>query len=158
MRIHEYRSEQSVAAPAADVFRFLADARNLNMLTPEFMRFGILIPMPVTTGVGVRIDYRLRFRGLPLRWTSEITAWDPSRFFACEQRRGPYRLWHHEHAFDPLPGGGTRTRDRVAWALRRGSPARRLWVEPNLERIFAYRNRVLVERFGEFSDAGEGLP
>ncbi|MFO7588721.1 MAG: SRPBCC family protein [Gemmatimonadota bacterium] len=152
------RSEQVVAAPVADVFAFLADARNLNALTPDFMRFRVLTPMPVPMGVGARIDYRLRFRGIPLRWTSEITAWDPTRFFAYEQRRGPYRLWLHEHEFEALPGGGTRTRDRVVWALAGGSSARRLWVEPHLDRIFANRNRVLVERFGALSGAGEGPP
>jgi ligand-binding SRPBCC domain-containing protein len=158
MRAHEYRSGVDVASPVADVFGFLADARNLNALTPAFLRFRILTPTPVSMERGTRIEYRLSFRGIPLRWTSEITDWEPTRFFAYEQRRGPYRLWRHEHALESLPGGGTRTTDRVLWALAGGAVARRLWVEPHLERIFEVRNRVLRERFGTVSGVAPGSP
>lgn len=158
MRVHEFHSGQDVAAPVAEVFAFLADARNLDDLTPVFLRFRILTPMPVPMRAGTRIDYRLRVRGIPLRWSSEITEWEPTRFFAYEQRRGPYRMWRHEHAFAPLPGGGTRTTDRVLWSLAGGAAARRLWVEPHLRRIFASRNRGLRERFGTVSGAGGGPP
>ena len=48
---------------------------------------------------GTLIDYRLRFRGFPLRWRSEITAWDPPHRFADAQVKGPYRQWIHEHSF-----------------------------------------------------------
>ena len=37
------------------------------------------------------------------------------RFFADEQRVGPYRLWHHEHFFRALPDGGTEVRDLVTY-------------------------------------------
>ncbi len=152
MRTREYHSEQVVAAPVEEVFGFLADARNLNALTPGFMRFEILTPLPAELRAGTRIDYRLHFRGIPLRWSSEIRCWEPFRRFSYEQRRGPYRLWLHEHLFEPVPGG-TRTSDRVAWAVRGGAPVGRLWVEPHLDRIFENRNRVLAERFGVVSGA-----
>lgn len=31
---------------------------------------------------GTVIDYRLRLRGIPLRWQNEITVWDPPHRFA----------------------------------------------------------------------------
>jgi ligand-binding SRPBCC domain-containing protein len=145
----EYRSEQKVAAAVPEVYAFLADARNLDLLTPHWMRFRILTPMPVPMDVGTTIDYRLRFRGLPLRWRSEITEWDPPRRFAYEQRRGPFSRWLHAHVFEPTPEGGTLTRDRVLWSVRADAVLRPLWVEPHLSRIFAHRNRILVERFGD---------
>ncbi len=48
---------------------------------------------------GARIGYQLRIRGVPIRWESEITAWEPPDCFVDEQRSGPYRQWIHEHSF-----------------------------------------------------------
>ena len=47
-----------------------------------------------------------------MRWQSEITVWEPPHRFVDEQRRGPYRLWRHEHDFVERDGG-TVIRDRV---------------------------------------------
>ncbi|MDT8436938.1 MAG: SRPBCC family protein [Gemmatimonadota bacterium] len=148
MRTYEFLSEQTVRAPVPEVFAFLADARNLDALTPAFLRFRIVTPMPVEMRPGLSIDYRLRFRGIPLPWRSEITDWEPHRFFAYEQRRGPYRFWRHEHVFGSTASGGARTTDRVLWSVAGGPVVRRLVVERHLERIFESRNRVLRERFG----------
>jgi len=57
---------------------------------------------------------RLRLRGIPIRWQSEITAWEPPHRFVDEQRRGPYRAWIHEHTFEER-GGETIARDRVQY-------------------------------------------
>ena len=72
--------------------------------------------MPIAMGEGALIDYRLRIRGLPVRWRSRIAAWDPPRRFVDEQVRGPYRLWIHEHAFEPR-AGGTLVRDHVRYSV-----------------------------------------
>jgi ligand-binding SRPBCC domain-containing protein len=140
-------AEQIVAAAIDEVFAFFADARNLEALTPAWLRFRILTPDPIRMGVGTRIDYRLRLHGLPLRWRSEITAWDPPRRFVDEQRRGPYRRWVHEHLFEPA-GSRTRVRDRVVYAVPGGPLVARILVAPDLRRIFAYRAARLEERFG----------
>jgi ligand-binding SRPBCC domain-containing protein len=94
-------------------------------------------------------------RGVPLRWRSEITAWEPPRRFVDEQRRGPYRLWIHEHTFEALDGGRTLCDDRVRYAVPGGGLANRLLVAPDLRRIFAHRARKLRERFGGAEGEGE---
>ena len=43
-------------------------------LTPPWPRFSILTPGPIQMKQGALIDYRLRPRGIPIRWQSEITA------------------------------------------------------------------------------------
>ena len=49
---------------------------------------------------GAQISYRLRLRGLPLRWRSEITAWEPPHRFVDEHAAVSYRSWVHERRFE----------------------------------------------------------
>ena len=63
-----------------------------------------------------------------------------------EQRRGPYRLWIHEHAFVPFDRG-TLARDEVRYAAPGGILAQRLFAARELRKIFAYRNEALRAMF-----------
>lgn len=146
-----------VPRPIDEVFAFFADAGNLEQLTPPWLAFSILTPRPIEMTEGTLIDYRLRVHGLPLRWRSEITAWDPPHRFVDEQRKGPYRLWHHEHRFEPdaspgeAPGpedaGSTRVIDRVDYAVWFDLVVHP-FVRRDLETIFDYRQARLREVFG----------
>lgn len=91
---------------------------------------------------GTKIDYALRIHGIPLRWQSEITSWQPPFRFVDEQRKGPYRAWIHEHTFEEKDGG-TLVRDVVQYTVRGGEIVRRLLVAPDLEKIFTYRTQQL---------------
>jgi ligand-binding SRPBCC domain-containing protein len=69
------------------------------------------------------------------------------RRFVDEQRRGPYRLWVHEHNFEERDGG-TVIRDRVRYAVPFGRLVHGWAVGPDVRRIFAYRHAELLRRFG----------
>ena len=129
-----------------EVFHFFADAFNLETLTPPWLKFEVLTPRPIVMHVGLQIDYRLRLRGLPLRWRSEITAWEPPGRFVDEQRRGPYRAWIHEHTFEERDGG-TLARDRVQYAVIGGQLVNHLFVRRDVEKIFHFRREKLQELF-----------
>ena len=129
-----------------DVFPFFADAFNLERLTPPSLGFQVLTPPPIEMRVGTLIDYRVRLRGVPMRWQSEITAWEPPHRFADEQLRGPYRLWIHEHVFTSQDGG-TIAKDTVRYAVLGGAIVQRLFVASELKRIFQYRNAALKDHF-----------
>ena len=47
------------AAKISGVFAFFFEARNLNLITPEWICFQIKAPMPVVMNPGLLIDYRL---------------------------------------------------------------------------------------------------
>ncbi len=147
MKTHTLRSELWIPRPVAEVFPFFADAANLQRITPPWLRFEMVTRAPVEMRAGALIDYRLRVRGFPIRWRSEITCWDPPRRFVDEQRRGPYRLWVHEHTFTEVEGG-TRVADTVDYAVLFGSLVQRFLVGPDLRRIFEYRKRKLQELMG----------
>jgi ligand-binding SRPBCC domain-containing protein len=129
-----------------EVFAFFADAVNLETLTPPWLRFRILTPRPIEMRAGARIAYRLRLHGVPLGWVTEITAWEPPRRFVDEQRRGPYRVWIHEHRFAERDGG-TEARDTVRYRAPGGLLVDRLAVRRDVRKIFEYRARKLDELF-----------
>ena len=105
-----------------EVFGFFADAFNLEAITPPWLRFRVVTPRPIEMAEGALIEYRLALHRVPVRWLTRIEAWEPGRRFVDVQIKGPYRLWHHTHTFEPADGG-TLVRDRVRYALPLG-PAR----------------------------------
>lgn len=134
--------------PRDEVFRFFADARNLQILTPPWLDFEILTTGNIEMKTGTWIQYRLRLHGIPVRWDTEIAAWEPPARFVDEQRRGPYRLWRHEHTF-LSQDGGTLVRDRVEYAVTGGRLVQRFFVEPDVKKIFEFRRRKLSEIFAQ---------
>lgn len=153
----------TLAGPIGEVFPFFADAANLERITPPMLRFTILSPMPIALAEGTRIDYRLRIRGVPIRWRTRITRWDPPHAFEDEQERGPYTLWRHTHTFEQtttLQGHpATRMRDTVRYMPRGGRAlgalANTLFVRRDLRAIFDHRQRVLAKVFGLIETPGE---
>ena len=136
----------SVPRPLVDVFSFFADARNLQRITPPTLRFDVLTEGPIEMRQGTLIDYRLRVHGIPLRWQSEITTWDPPFCFVDEQRKGPYRWWVHEHTFEEQDGS-TLVHDRVRYSVLGGRLVNRLLVRRDLNSIFTFRSRALRHIF-----------
>ena len=130
-----------------EIFHFFADAANLEKITPPWLQFEILTSEPIVMRPGALIDYRLRLRGFPLRWRTEITEWNPPRHFADMQVRGPYVLWQHTHTFEERDGG-TLCGDSVLYRPRGGALIDRLFVRRDLERIFDYRCEYLKKLFG----------
>jgi len=141
---------QDLPTPRREVFAFFSDPANLEALTPPWLNFEVLTPRPLPQGEGALFDYRIRVRGLPIRWRTLIETFIPGERFVDRQIAGPYALWHHTHRFEDLPGGGTRMTDqvryRVGWGFI-GHLVTALWVRKDVARIFAYRKRVLAERF-----------
>lgn len=139
--------EVEMPRPLEKVFGFFSDAGNLELLTPPWLRFQILTPRPIEMHPGRLIDYRLRLRGFPIHWQSEITVWEPPNRFVDEQRRGPYKTWIHEHVFEER-NGKTVVIDRVQYDHYGGTLVNRFLVARDLDRVFAYRRKKLMELFG----------
>jgi ligand-binding SRPBCC domain-containing protein len=130
-----------------EVFDFFADAQNLQELTPGFLHFRVLTPAPIPMQVGTQIDYRIRMHGIPMKWRSLISAWEPPFRFVDEQVTGPYSFWHHEHVFSETHGG-TLIRDVVDYGVPGGWLIHKLFVRRDLEAIFRFRTEKMQERFG----------
>lgn len=151
MRIFTLFCEQKLNAPLGDIFPFFEDPRNLQELTPPWMNFRIVDEAGLEMRTGLFIDYALKVRGLPLRWRSEILDYEPPHRFVDTQRRGPYRLWHHEHRFQ-ADGDTTMVTDKVLYSTWGDGLVNRLLLKPELERIFGYRQERLAEMFANVDE------
>jgi hypothetical protein len=148
-RVYRIDRSQRLAAVREAVFDFFADAANLEAVTPGFLRFRILTPMPVEMRRGARIEYSLALFGVPFRWRTVITRWEPGVCFVDEQESGPYAFWRHTHRFADS-GDATQMTDSVEYALPFGPIgrlARWLFVRRTLERIFDFRRDTIAQRF-----------
>ena len=143
---HTLRTEFILPYPVGEVFDFFSEAENLERITPPELGFSILTPRPVKIREGTLIDYRLRLFGLPFRWQSRISTWQPPFVFVDEQTRGPYREWIHTHRFSETDAG-TVVSDDVLYSLPL-SPLGDLaypLVRRQLGRIFAFREERIRE-------------
>lgn len=151
MKIREFKTELWLPLPPERVFLFFADAFNLEAITPPWLNFEVLTPAPIAMREGTLIDYKLRIRGLPVRWRTCISAWEPPHRFLDEQLRGPHRLWIHEHTFEPC-AGGTLCRDVVKYAVPFDFLIHEFLVRRDVEKIFAFRAEVLKKKFSNLTE------
>jgi ligand-binding SRPBCC domain-containing protein len=146
MIAHTFNAELWLPQKRGAVFSFFADARNLEAITPPWLNFAIVTPEPIAMHTGSRIDFQLCVHGFPVRWTTEISAWEPPFRFVDKQLRGPYRQWIHTHTFEEKDGG-TLCRDHVEYAMTGGRLINWLLVRRDVEKIFAYRKEAMLARF-----------
>lgn len=140
------RAEMLVEQPLETVFEFFADAKQLERITPPILNFKILTPMPVEMKAGLLLDYQISIHKVPIKWRTEIAAWEPPYRFVDRQLKGPYRLWHHEHTFEETEAG-TLVKDKVIYKPIGGALVHKLFVRRDLEKIFRYRQEKIAEIF-----------
>jgi ligand-binding SRPBCC domain-containing protein len=146
MRVRNFESQLWLPQPRDKVFAFFFDAQNLDLITSAWLHFRTITPGTIEMRSGAVIDHRLRIHGFPLRWRSKITDWDPPARFVDQQVRGPYRLWIHEHRFEERDRG-TLVHDHVRYAVIFDFLIHRVFIRPDIERIFAYREKKLRDIF-----------
>lgn len=137
---------QRIELPIEETFELFCDAFNLERITPPFLNFRVVTPRPIEMREGALLEYRLRLHGVPVRWKTRISTWDPPHRFVDEQISGPYALWHHTHTFEP-DGNATVVHDRVRYRIGfgpLGAVALRLFVRRDVERIFDYRREAML--------------
>ena len=152
MSEYVFSTELWLPRPRDEVFQFFAEARNLETITPPWLKFEVLTPAPIAMRTGALIDYRIRVHGFPIRWRTEITEWQPPHRFVDVQLRGPYTLWHHTHTFEERDAG-TLCLDHVRYRPRGGALIDWLFVRRDVERIFQYRQQRMQELLGTKADA-----
>ena len=102
---------------------------------------------------GMIISYIVKpLFGIKTTWVTEITHVKENEFFVDEQRVGPYTIWHHQHKIKAIEGG-TLMSDIVSYKPPfgfLGNIPNSLIIEKKIDEIFDYREKALIELFGEF--------
>jgi len=153
-KVYSLYSKQKIPAPLEKVWQFFSDANNLLNVTPPHLN------LKVTNKVfgeevyaGQVMTYKVRpLLNFPLSWMTEITHVEPLKYFVDEQRKGPYKLWHHQHHFRAIEGG-VEMIDIVHYRLPFGPIgviANSFVVKDELKKIFTYRYQKIIELFGKW--------
>ncbi len=146
MKVRVLERTQTVPLPLAETFRFFSDPRNLERLTPKFLKFKFLSKPPAVMVPGSSIDYQIQLYGVPVHWRTRIEIVEAPKRFVDVQEKGPYALWRHSHSFKDLGGTQTEMKDRVEYAMPfgpLGEVAYYLFVRRSLEEIFDFRSHEL---------------
>lgn len=144
------KQEQFLPITLDEAWQFFATPRNLNEVTPDDMVFEIVSDLPDSMYAGLLINYRLKpMFNIPVDWCTEITHIKEKEYFVDEQRKGPYRIWHHEHHFEAVEGGVLMT-DLLHYDIGKsvfGWIAGKLFVHKKVKAIFDYRYNTLQTYF-----------
>ncbi|MCW3083386.1 MAG: hypothetical protein JWP12_752 [Bacteroidetes bacterium] len=147
--MHTLIKETIINRPIAEVFDFFSKAENLDKITPPDMQLRIISPQPIIIQKGTLIDYKIKVSGIPFKWQTLISEWNPPYRFIDKQLKGPYNTWIHEHTFEER-NGKTYMKDYVQFR----SPGfflepliNKLFVEKKIKAIFEFREKILKELF-----------
>ena len=155
MKIYRLHKFQNLPISKKEAWDFLSDPKNLKVITPDYMGFNILSGADRPMFEGQIIQYIVTpVAGIKTKWVTEITHVRDGEFFVDEQRFGPYSLWHHKHFIKEIPGG-VEMEDIVDYKLPFGILGRMVHpflVKSKLEEIFEYRQKKLVEIFGDYTE------
>jgi ligand-binding SRPBCC domain-containing protein len=142
--------EQLLPLSLEEAWSFFSSPANLNKITPDDLDFRIIGSLPDHMYQGMLIRYKIKpMLNIPVDWVTEITMIKDKSFFIDEQRKGPYKIWHHEHHFKAVEGGVLMT-DKLYYDIGMGfigTLAGRLWVDKQVEKIFTFRKKRLNELF-----------
>lgn len=155
-KIHTLHREQIIATDLTRAWDFISSPANLDTITPPDMSFEIVTDVPETMYNGLLIEYRV---GIPVlgkqTWLSELKHIREGHSFVDEQLVGPYKLWNHYHEITQVEGG-VRFVDRINYVMPfgpLGEIARQFYVRGQLEHIFSYRKKAMVEHLGLNSES-----
>jgi ligand-binding SRPBCC domain-containing protein len=160
-RIHYLKNIQKIPVSIEEAWKFFSDPHNLLAITPPFLNLTItneLFGDEVYAGQVMTYTVKPLF-GIAVHWMTEITHVERFRLFVDEQRKGPYRLWHHQHHFKSIEGGVEMT-DLVHYRLPfgfLGNTMHAITVKSKLREIFRYRYFKVNEIFGDWKNSKMNL-
>lgn len=139
-----FRTSTRLAAAPATLFAFHSDPRNLVVVMPPTLRLvSLKTDGPAKEGRLIELHCRDWFV-IPMHWTCRWRTVQPPTLLVDEIVAGPFRIFVHEHRFEPDGAGGCVMTDQVTYAFGRGGWGRllsRTAVRAYLHVLFAYRHR-----------------
>ena len=154
MAFYQLKKSQKIPASIDEVWAFVSSPANLREITPDYLDFKFTsdnVNDPMYPGM--MISYKVSpLLGIKMTWVTEITVVKEKEFFIDEQRVGPYKMWHHQHFLEKIPGGVI-MHDIVSYIPPLGplgAIANGLFIKGQLEGIFDYRFKAVERIFGKY--------
>lgn len=154
MAVHSIKAVQKIPVSLSKAWDFFSNPANLDIITPDDMAFKIISKNTCDKIYkGQLIEYKVSpVLRIPLYWMTKITEMEEGKYFIDEQKKGPYRLWHHEHHFKEIEGG-VKIMDFVLYKNPFGligDAANSLFVKKKLLKIFRFRFRKVEDVLGKW--------
>ena len=142
--------EQRINTDIDNLWKFISSPKNLSKITPSYMDFKILSKIPDEMYEGLIISYTVKpILGVKMNWVTEITHIKDKKYFVDEQRKGPYKMWHHEHILIKTDNGII-MKDIISYIPPFGILGKILnilFIKRQVKGIFKYRTEVLNKIF-----------
>jgi uncharacterized protein len=142
-----------IEAPAGDVFAWHELPGALERLSPPWL------PVRIDRHEGIRDGNRallsLGVGPARLTWVLEHRDYVRGRQFRDVQVKGPFKRWEHTHRFEPAGPDACTVEDHVEYELPTGGFGEGR-VRSQLERQFAYRQRILQQDIAAHRAYGKG--
>lgn len=144
------RQEQFLPISINEAWEFFSSPKNLNRVTPKELFFEMTSEIPDKMYDGLIISYKIKpMLNIKVNWHTEITHIKHLEYFIDGQRKGPYKIWHHEHHFKEVEGGIIMT-DLLYYDIGKsifGWIAGKLFVNKKIKEIFDFRYKALEYYF-----------
>jgi ligand-binding SRPBCC domain-containing protein len=155
MAFYQFESSQKIKANKDEIWDFISSPANLKEITPAYMGFDITSKNKGEKMYeGMLISYLVRpLFNIKTSWVTEITHIKEGHFFIDEQRMGPYKMWHHQHFVEEIPGG-VLMKDIVSYIPPFGwigAIANQLIIKNKLVQIFTFRKEALEKKYGIYN-------
>ena len=164
-----FATEQWLPCPVERVFRFFADPRNLERISPpesgaRLIAARLVRPAGVSenthglAGTGSELTISIRvLPPLPIRmiWKARIIEFEWNRYFRDVQVKGPFQRFDHRHEVEAATRDGidgTRLQDIIEYSVGFGPAAyvlNPIIVRVMLQRMFAYRHQATARLLAE---------
>jgi len=152
IKCQKFQSAQWLNYEPSTVFDFFSNAHNLEKITPPLLQFKIEKQSTEKIEENTIFDYKLKIHGIPIRWKSLITNWNPIASFEDTQLKGPYKVWHHTHRFIPF-NSGTLTEDEIYYAppyIPIGKAIVNVFLKKDIVKIFNHRKKSIIQLLSIF--------
>ena len=155
MAFYQFERSQKIKASKDEIWDFISSPANLKEITPAYMGFDITSKNTSEKMYeGMLISYLVKpLLNIKTSWVTEITHIKEGHFFIDEQRMGPYKMWHHQHFVEEIPGG-VLMKDIVSYIPPfgwLGAIANQLIIKKKLVQIFAFRKEALEKKYGIYN-------
>ena len=155
MAFYQFERSQKIKASKDEIWDFISSPANLKEITPAYMGFDITSKNTSEKMYeGMLISYLVKpLLNIKTSWVTEITHIKEGHFFIDEQRMGPYKMWHHQHFVEEIPGG-VLMKDIVSYIPPfgwLGAIANHLIIKKKLVQIFAFRKEALEKKYGIYN-------